>query len=141
MASMLPYPSTQETSVTMPAAGASISAPIGAVTSIPSCGRARCRIGCTRIAMNALVSHPLVGLVERSHEDVGAPGEGIDVEPRCERLLSLRAKRLEAVTLRPGAGRPADPRLLDHRVGGCEACEQSQLLLALPEPLQCVAQP
>ena len=48
----------------MPAAGASISAPIGADTSIPSCGRARCRIGCTRSAMNALVSHPLVGMID-----------------------------------------------------------------------------
>src|SRR6266513_1256268 len=41
----------------MPAAGASISMPIGAETSMPSCGRARCRIGCTRSRLLALAEH------------------------------------------------------------------------------------
>ena len=51
-------------SVTTPAAGASIGLPIGAETSIPSCGRAKCRIGCVRIEENALVSQPWVGMIE-----------------------------------------------------------------------------
>src|SRR2546430_7497848 len=48
----------------MPAAGASISAPAFAVTSIPSCGRARCRIGWTRMDAKALEIHPLVGMMD-----------------------------------------------------------------------------
>src|SRR5947199_202920 len=48
----------------MAAAGASISAPIGAETSMPSCGRARWRIGCTRSSANALESQPFVGMIE-----------------------------------------------------------------------------
>src|SRR3989442_5300620 len=48
----------------MPAAGASISAPIGAVTSMPSCGRARWRMGWIRSAAKALEIHPLVGMID-----------------------------------------------------------------------------
>src|SRR5213080_1019216 len=143
----------------MPAAGASISAPIGALTSMPSCGRARWRIGCTRSAMNALVSHPLVGMIDgvaarrsRCRDRVSyawfsdrtrmlARRARASTSSRGQGLLAIPAQRLEAVPLQPRAGWPADPRLLDARVGGRESREQPHLLLALAEAVQRVAQP
>src|SRR2546426_7820535 len=56
-------------------------------------------------------------------------------------LLPVRAQRGEAVTLRPRAGRPADPGLLDGLVGGVQTREQAQLLLPLAELIERVAQP
>src|SRR5207302_6328172 len=49
-------------------------------------------------------------------------------------------ERLETVALRPGPSRPADARLLHVRVGRREARQQPQLLLALAEVVQRVAQ-
>src|SRR5881396_1802623 len=103
-----------------------------------------------RSRMKALVSQPLVGMIDgvaasRSRwwesESYAWLGERIDVEPRGERLLAARAERLEAVALRPAARRPADARLLHGRIRRREASEQPQLLLALAEPVQRVPQP
>src|SRR4029077_7853082 len=66
--------------------------------------------------------------------------ERIDIGPRRERLLPAGAESLEGVALRPGARRPADARLLHGRVRGDEASEQAQLLLALAEAMQRIAQ-
>ena len=37
--------------------------PVGAVTSMPSCGRFSCRIGWNRLLVNWLESHPAVGMM------------------------------------------------------------------------------
>ena len=62
----------------VPAAGASMGVPLGAVTSMPSCGRATCRIGCARMDENALVNQPWVGMIEgRGGETGGVNGEAV----------------------------------------------------------------
>src|ERR671933_2168424 len=64
MVMVFPYPVSHPASITTPAAGASIGLPIGAETSIPSWGRAICRIGWVRIAEKALDNHPCVGMMD-----------------------------------------------------------------------------
>src|SRR6266702_1807670 len=133
---MLPYPSSQRTSVTTPAAGASISAPIGAATSIPSCGRARWRMGWTRSRMNALVSHPLVGMI-----DGVAPMRSRCLESESYASLSERTRMLARRARASTSRRAADAGLLDALVGRVQAREQAQLLLARADLVQRVAQP
>ena len=75
----------------------------------------------------------IVRFVQRADQDVGAARERVDVGSRGERLHAIDARGRETVALRPGAGRSADPRLLNADVDRRESGEQSQLLLALAD--------
>src|SRR5881296_3572810 len=138
----------------MPAAGASISAPIGAVTSIPSCGRARWRIGWNRSRMKALVSHPLVGMIDgvaarrarflESESYASFSDRTRILARRASASTSVRAARAcwppapSALRLSRSDQVPAGPPIPAYRHGRAAGGdrgpgEQAQLLLALAE--------
>ena len=58
-----PKPLSRPAKTTVPVAGATIGVPVGATTSMPSCGRFSCRIGWKRLDMNWLESQPVVGMM------------------------------------------------------------------------------
>ena len=60
----------------------------------------------------ALARRGVVRLVQRMHENVGAPGQLIHVDARSQRLLPVATSSRQAVALEPLPGRPADARLL-----------------------------
>ncbi len=126
---------------------------------MPSCGRARCRIGWTRSRAKALVEPPFGGhdgrecrvaralarrrvvrFVERAHQNVGAAGQLIHVHAGGEGLRAIDSERGQAVTLRPLTARSADTTHLHIVVHRRETSEEAQRLLALAEDADSVTQ-